>query len=306
VQLVAGTLNLIEADEGGSRSSERYYEDEDQAPGASAFDSIAAEEAEAVANQLTVLRSCYAINVTRAEPPYEEFAAPAPAGRGDDMIQEVMVAAMTVVRESFADYQLYRLPWATDLAARQTKQAVFLEKPRVKVERFYSVKLDDIDVQPSDVSQPPSLMLRWENRTAAGLGEPLPEGRVRIFEPFGATDVFAGEADIEDKPVGLPVELALARAMNVSLEFEQEAQDREDTDDDDRMTITNSYRFFNGKSVPISVEVRHGLSRYWTRPEVLESNLRAGRKFGDLAWRFRVPPGADQLLRYKLRATSIY
>ena len=45
------------------------------------------------------------------------------------------------MREELGDYQLYRLPWATDLNARQTKQAVFLGKPRVKIERYYSYRL---------------------------------------------------------------------------------------------------------------------------------------------------------------------
>ena len=63
-------------------------------------------------------------------------------------LEEVVVTGfrasvdMQAVREELGDYQLYRLPWATDLNARQTKQAVFLAKPNVKVERFYSFRLD--------------------------------------------------------------------------------------------------------------------------------------------------------------------
>ena len=51
----------------------------------------------------------------------------------------VLTAAKRAERENLADYQLYRLPWATDLNAYQTKQAAFLSKPAVKIERFYRV-----------------------------------------------------------------------------------------------------------------------------------------------------------------------
>ena len=66
------------------------------------------------------------------------------------------------------------LPWATDLNARQTKQAVFLDKPRVKIERFYSLCLQRRRNSSDEESFMPRSMLAFENRKASGLGEPLP------------------------------------------------------------------------------------------------------------------------------------
>ena len=40
----------------------------------------------------------------------------------------------------------------------------------------------------------PVSMLAFENQKSAGLGEPLPEGMMRLFEPTDNGDVFAGEA----------------------------------------------------------------------------------------------------------------
>ena len=74
--------------------------------------------------------------------------------------------AMTAEREELGDYQLYRLPWATDLNARQTKQAVFLVKPRVKVERFYSYFFDAQNFDPeAEESITPTLII-WLSKTA--------------------------------------------------------------------------------------------------------------------------------------------
>ncbi|HEU4624374.1 MAG TPA: hypothetical protein VFS52_06400 [Steroidobacteraceae bacterium] len=305
VLLVAGKLNLLDESEGGTAVYDpSANEEQDELPDSGSY--IKHAESVLAAQRLVLLPDCFSSPL----PP------PPRANEGDrmfrrevaydvaspmTMLEPITVTGNKLVRESFADYQLYRLPWATDLDARQTKQAVFLEKPRVKVERFYGVRLGDIESTPGNPAPPPDLMLRWENKTASGLGEPLPQGRVRIFEPYGGTAVFAGEADIPDKAVGLPVELALARALNVGLEFEQE-HDKDETEDSDVFTVTNAYHFWNDKDVPILIEVRHRVDSYWGRPRVIRSNISAGRKYGDFAWRFTLEPGRDRLLRYTLQA----
>jgi hypothetical protein len=55
----------------------------------------------------------------------------------------------------------------------------------------------------------------------------------------------------------------------------------------------------------VSIEVRHAGTPRYSSPVVLDSNLRAGKKSGDLAWRFVIPPGGQQSLRYRLRATEL-
>jgi hypothetical protein len=308
VQLVAGRLNLIDEDEGGSRPDEPPS-DTDHLPDAGTRELLALLDGARAWQQLEILHGCYALPVP-AKPVPERYEAldrmfRRAVNEDDNALQESVVTATRVERETFGDYQLYRLPWPTDLNARQTKQAVFLSKPQVKVERFYSVRMGDIDDEPADRDASPSLMVRWENKKAAGLGEPLPQGRVRIFEPYDGGEVFAGEADLDDKPVGLPVELAIARALNLSAFFDPEESERDSSDDGDRITVTATHRFYNRKEVPVSIEVRQGASGYWTRPEVLRSNLRAGRKYGDLAWRIQLAPGAEQLLRYTIRARHV-
>ncbi len=63
------------------------------------------------------------------------------------------------------------------------------------------------------------MVLKWENTRASGLGEPLPAGQVRVFEIYAGGMVFAGEARIDDRPVGLPVEARIARALDLVAEF---------------------------------------------------------------------------------------
>jgi hypothetical protein len=212
-------------------------------------------------------------------------------------ILEVMVAAARVEREELGDYQLYRLPWRTDLNARQTKQVLFLDESEVRVERLYGFRLDSLtEPLPEDVAIP-SLLLRFENTEAGGLGEPLPRGVVRVFESYAGRDVLAGEAAIGDRPVGLPVELVTGRALNVLLETTTEvgAVGR------DRVVVAREHRVVNNKTVPIELEIRHGVEDFYTDVELEESSRPMRRRYGDLAWRFEVPPG-EELLRYELSA----
>jgi hypothetical protein len=175
----------------------------------------------------------------------------------------------------------------------------------VKVERFYSVRVmyfDADDVYPEGV---PNLVLRWDNKEKEGLGEPLPRGTVRVFEPGHGAEIFAGEATIEDTPVGLPDELAIARAMNLTSDYTLEEQDSDRSRGHTRLYVQVMHHFTNNKDAPVSIEVRHAGSRGYSSPVVVKSSMRAGKKYGDLAWRFVIPPGGQESLSYQLRATEL-
>jgi hypothetical protein len=315
VQVVAGKLNLLGSDDGGSAVPHDGYDgeegtiDDETGLPQTRTDLLRAREEEAIASRLALLQSCF--SATEPEPPaaerrwFQSDGVDSGYGREAGSLEEVMVTGALLVREELGDYQLYRLPWPTDLNARQTKQAVFLSKPRVKVDRFYGVHIHRLETDYAEPQGRPNLMLRWENKRTDGLGEPLPAGRVRVFEPYAGSDVFAGEAEIQDKPVGLPVEIAIARAMNLSSEYTLEKREDDNYDSVRHVTVLVSHRFVNNKDAAVSVEVRHAGARDFSTPKVVETNLRAGRKYGELTWRFQVPAGRERLLSYQLRATEL-
>jgi len=288
VQVVAGRLNLIHASEGGSDEAEPEGQSEED-----------------IENEMLLLSRCF--YQAPAPPRLEERRynfreTPLAYDVVGDLSAIVVTGSRIVDRESLGDYQLYRLPWATDLDAHQTKQAVFLSKPEVHVDRFYGFRVADVAAEPQDEEVRLELMLRWENESRAGLGEPLPRGTLRVFESFRGEDVFAGEADIQDKPVGIPVEVSIGRAMNLTLESQFEIDDLE-IGETERIDVSVEHRVVNDKEAPVEVEIRHGIA-YWTTPRVSRATLRTQRKYGDLMWRFTLAPGATQELRYHLRATS--
>ncbi len=298
VQVVAGRLNLLPGYRGGSAAN-----DEDPATARE----YAAER------EVSLLSECFPLGTTTTGLPsgalprdrrerYFFSSSPMALVAGLD---EVTVTGSRVMRENLGDYQLYRLPWPTDLSARQTKQVVFLTKPAVKVERFYSVVVQALDAAEAYPEGVPNLVLRWENKDTEGLGEPLPRGTVRVFEPYEAAEVFAGEASIQDTAVGLPNELAIARAMNLTSDYTLETRDSDGPRGRTRLTVHVLHHFTNNKDAPVSIEVRHAGGSGYSSPVVRSSSLRAGKKYGDLAWRFMVPPGGEESLRYELRATEL-
>jgi hypothetical protein len=304
VQLVAGKLNILGAYERGSAAEPAYAND-----GESDVDARARIEREQAEREVALLRDCFATDLRmlrlRAREGDVMFDAPM-AARGAALEEIAVTGSRIAAREELGDYQLYRLPWRTDLGPRQTKQVLFLDEPAVRVERFYGVRLGSLLEAPDQDVLSPNLIVRWENTERAGLGEPLPSGIVRVFEPYGGRELFAGEAEIEDKPVGLPVELTIGRALNVSLEVTT-AFDREEAvrEQNARMIVANEHRVVNNKGVPIDVEIRHGVESTFANVDVDESSKPMRRKYGDLAWRFTVPPGAEQVLTYRLSAVEL-
>jgi hypothetical protein len=282
VQLVAGRLNVLSAEEGGSAPDDAVGEDE----------ALAAEALEGA-----VLRGCFAADLpARAEPPQlllDRFEAGVMRMAA---LEEIVVTASRIQREDFGDYQLYRLPWRTDLGARQTKQVLFLDESAVRVERFYGLELTGLEDDVDDIVVP-DLKLRFENTERQGLGQPLPRGVVRVFEPYAQGTVFAGEAEIDDTPVGLPVELVIGRGQNVLVETSSEWREGPRS----RTALEVEHRIVNNKAVPIDFEVRHAVERYLTDAKVERTSKPMRPKYGDFAWRFVVPPGEDTL-RYRLSA----
>jgi hypothetical protein len=300
VQLVAGRLNLLAAEEGGSAAEPVYAGD-----GESAVDARRRVFDEEAAADVALLRECFAAEVPSGVL-FDRQILPMVMLQRDrafeaSALEEITVTASRIEREEFGDYQLYRLPWRTDLAARQTKQALFLDEPEVRIERFYGFRLESLTGPPDEEVAIPDLIVRFENTEARGLGEPLPSGIVRVFEGYGARVVFAGEAQIGDRPVGLPVELTIGRAQSVLVETTTDWDYAETRRDEDRVVVMTEHRIVNLKGVPVDLEIRHGVEDSYTNLSVDRSSRPMRRKYGDLAWRFSVPPG-EELLSYRLSA----
>jgi len=135
-------------------------------------------------------------------------AAPVPARAMSEKVLYAMADAAVEERE-FGDYHLYQLPYATTLKQSQVKQVEFMSADDVKVKNL-------LVFDGSRTGTKVASMLEFWNKTADGLGMPLPKGTIRVSK----TDVdgsleFAGEDSIDHTPVDEKLRITLGYAFDV-------------------------------------------------------------------------------------------
>ena len=231
------------------------------------------------------------------------FAAAAPAPQSAFALNEVVVTAQKLAVESqLGDYKLYTLAEPTTVAARQTKQVLFLDQPAVKFETIYAYTVYDPDravgAVPQSVPQPAGVVLRLGNTAAQGLGRPLPAGTVQLRQPgaiAGDQDLLLGEPALDrDVPVGEPFELRVGRASEVTI---RERLTSDQPRPGGRVRQTYEVVAASAKALPVTVEIRHDRAAEGGFKVTAESTPH-GEKAGDPLWRLILPPGSEQTLRY--------
>lgn len=140
--------------------------------------------------------------------------APAPmAMRMDKMEADAESIVVTGARraelEDLGDLKLYRIPMPVTVAARAQKQVAFLAKPNVKGAMIYRARY-------ANDLESPEMLFRFKNSKANGLGEPLPAGKVALFQQGNDQRFLVGEASIADKANDEEVDLVFGSASNVT------------------------------------------------------------------------------------------
>ncbi|OAN65448.1 DUF4139 domain-containing protein [Sphingomonas sp. TDK1] len=145
---------------------------------------------------------------------------PPPAPAMEIVVTGARVAfapAMMAEQEELGDLKLYRVPEPVTVAARATKQIALLHRERVQFARIYRGRFTPFAYDPAreSESEPTEIVLRAENRTAAGLGLPLPAGSVALFDTRGGRRVLLGESPLADRAVGDELELRPGESSEV-------------------------------------------------------------------------------------------
>lgn len=239
------------------------------------------------------------------------FAAAAPAPPGV-MSEMVVTAQKRAIESQLGDYKLYTLPEPTTVAARQTKQVLFLDQPAVKFDTVYAHTVEPPpEVRPEahngaladPTPQPAQIVLRLNNTTAQGLGRPLPAGAVQLRQPqaiAGGHELLLGEAALDrDVPVGEPFELRLGQASEVTL---TERVTSDQPRPGGRVRQTFEVLAANAKPMPVTLEIRHdragadGFKVTAESPPAWRQGRRPPR-------RLTLPAGGEQTLRYTVEYT---
>jgi len=135
-----------------------------------------------------------------------------------------MAGAPDLSEESFSEYHLYTLGRPATLRGREQQSFPMIEPRTVKVTPRYVYRGGDAR---GVMSQ-----MQIVDSKEAGLGLPLPAGRVRFYEtdPAGAPQ-FTGESSIKHTPEGEKLELEVGSAFDLKAErrdlFNRRISDRE-------------------------------------------------------------------------------
>jgi hypothetical protein len=202
--------------------------------------------------------------------------------RSPNLASTTPVTVVAAELEALGDLKLYRIPEPVTIAANAQKQVALLRQPRVDVRFVYLRQLDA-----SEPSGPVSTarLIRTRNRTADGLGLPLPGGRVALFGHWNGRRILLGEGTLGDRAIGEDVEIDLGEAPGVTTRLTSPTKHG-----DYLLTVTNdqpaAIRFEAELIVPHGREVRP------------QGHL--SRRYGRPLWTVTVPANGIATLRYRL------
>ena len=165
------------------------------------------------------------LKLVAGEPRREQARpTPMPAMRAMAMDAEMKAGAPDLSEEAFSEYHLYTLGRPATLRGREQQSLTMIEPRTVKVTPRYVYR-------GGDARGVMSQMVIVDSKEA-GLGLPLPAGRVRFYEvdPTGALQ-FTGESSIKHTPEGEKLELEVGTAFDLAAErrdlFNRRISDRE-------------------------------------------------------------------------------
>ena len=241
-----------------------------------------------VDNQTGVSYESAALKLVAGEP--RRTGRPSPMPRAMEMkALSVGDAAGEMTEQSFADYHLYTLSRPSTLRDHESQSLVMHEPREVKVAPRYFYRGGD----PRGVTS----QIELKNETAAGLGVPLPAGRVRFYEPdAGGALQFTGETTINHTAEGEKLTLDVGQAFDLVAE-RRELYNKRITDREREYSVEIKLR--NRKKTNVSIVVQEGVGG---DAEVLKKTHEFTRKDANtIEFKVAVPAGKEVVVRYTAR-----
>lgn len=221
--------------------------------------------------------------------------------------ERMMVADAAPAPQASGEYHAYRLPGTGDLPQGSVQRLPLVDAVAgVPCERRYETRsglggwqppqpIIDRNFNGGSGTQPVTASLRFENRKAAGLGLPLPAGRVRMFDATG----LLGEAAIGHTPADATVTLEAGTVFDLTAERRREdfRLDRAARQMEEKVSIT----LRNAKAEAATVVVSETLPR-WSEWELVSSSV-PSRKVDaqQVAFDVAVPAGGEARVEYTVR-----
>lgn len=201
-------------------------------------------------------------------------------------------------QERVGDNLIYRLPHKTTLAANQKKQIALVEADDVAAEKVYEFYQGGFN----SASQPRSVESRisFSNSRAAGLGEALPAGTIRVYtKDQNGKSQFIGEEQIGHIAGGSQMSLKIGEAFDITVKPTLVSSEKISKN------ITEYEMLFDLKNASrqeVNVRLYQSLSAYRvdykflseSQAGIMEHNFRR-------YWDVKIPAQGSSQLNYKVR-----
>lgn len=166
---------------------------------------------------------------------------------GDSPILHSRMQSAPVETEALTDRFVYRIGRPVTVMNEQLKQLSFLSVTGRAFKRTYHVRAGDTHA---------SVELTFPNTKENGLGTPLPEGIVKVYEYGDSGEVFfTGEDQIDHAATEKTVRIEIGKTLDIQSESYEKLREKHGVHE----YITYVYKLENGKQENIRVFVNHFL-----------------------------------------------
>ncbi|GAB4218240.1 MAG: DUF4139 domain-containing protein [Rhodoferax sp.] len=219
--------------------------------------------------------------------------------------QAVAMARAPMAQEALLEYHLYTLARPTTLAENQTKQVALLSAAAVPVRKQLLLRGAPYYYQSSvgvlGQALKVGVFLEFDNRSASGLGQPLPKGVMRVYKKDSAGHAqFVGEDRIDHTPADATVRLKLGDAFDVTADKRQTDYKKLPTPSRHNAAAESAYEIVvkNAKDEAVTVTVQEPIPGDW---QMLSESLPHSKPASNLAqWQLTIPARASQTLSYRV------
>jgi hypothetical protein len=213
----------------------------------------------------------------------------------EELLNALPATVMAAEQEELGDLKLYRIPEPVTVAAHAQKQVALLRREKVPFDRVHtaSVWASGTDDDP----EPAALVLRMKNLAARGLGLPLPQGGVAVFEDEAGRPMLVGEASVADTAVGQELEVDVGESPDIQVVRRLAGGADEDDIDWDK---PQRFEIEISNAGARAVEVETSL-RLTAAQEILRPSRKLRIKNGRRMWLARVPANGRAILAYTVK-----
>lgn len=265
------------------------------------------EGAAMVANRAGADFNGVELTLVAGEPNRTQASGPRMAKAYRTEVMMDAVAAAAPEPQASGEYHAYRIPGSADLPQGSVQRIPLVAPARgVACQRQYETSapigtwrppqpMIDANFNAVEGEQPVIASLGFTNAKAAGLGSPLPAGRVRVFDGGN----LLGEAMLGHTPANAEVELALGTVFDLSAERKREEfrLDRAGRQMEERISVLVR----NAKDEAATVRIHEAMPR-WSDWEITTTNVQPGERDAQSAWfDLAVPAGGEARLTYTVR-----